>query len=174
MPKENQINKTDLSWNYPCQVNYLFELCWNYHNYSIQKWFNRTRFQTFRKRFCKLQETKWPTVIDKICRVRTEYKIFTISRPLLLNKLFVWINFSLPEIPHSEMIHLSRFQFLREYPKCKLQDDAIWLTVINEIFKFPSHLDHFFQIKYLFELSWGCPDYPIQTWYICARFQTSI
>ena len=31
--------------------------------------------------------------------------------------------------------------------------EAIWLTVVNEIFKFPPHLGPFCQISYLFELS---------------------
>ena len=35
--------------------------------------------------------------------------------------------------------------------------EAFWLTVINEIFKFPPHLDPFCQISYLFGLSSGTP-----------------
>ena len=35
--------------------------------------------------------------------------------------------------------------------------EALWLIVINEIFKFPPHLGPFCQISYLFELSSGTP-----------------
>ena len=35
--------------------------------------------------------------------------------------------------------------------------EAMWLTVINEIFKFPPHLGPFCQISYLFELFSGTP-----------------
>ena len=35
-----------------------------------------------------------------------------------------------------------------------------WVTVINEIFKFPSHLDPFGKGNYLYEFSSGYPNYP--------------
>ena len=54
----------------------------------------------------------------------------------------------------------------------KLQE-AIWLTVINEIFKFPPRLGPFSQINYLPQLFSGYPSYPIQKWYIWASFHTS-
>ena len=61
----------------------------------------------------------------------------------------------------------------RQGPKfCKLKE-AMWLTVINEIFKFPSHLGFFCEINYFFELSSGYPNYPTQKWSIWASFQTS-
>ena len=63
--------------------------------------------------------------------------------------------------------------WLGEGPKfCKLQE-AIWLTVINEIFKFPPHFEPSFQVIYLYELSSGYPKYPTQKGYIWASFQTS-
>ena len=50
----------------------------------------------------------------------------------------------------------------KQGPKfCKLQE-AIWLTVINEIFIFPPRLGPFCQINYLSELFSGYPSYPIQ------------
>ena len=44
---------------------------------------------------------------------------------------------------------------------CKLQE-AIWVTVINEIFKFPPHFEPFGYVNYLYELSLGYPNYPTQ------------
>ena len=44
---------------------------------------------------------------------------------------------------------------------CKLQE-ARWLTVINEIFKFPQHFDAFRYVTYLYELFPGYPNYPTQ------------
>ena len=41
---------------------------------------------------------------------------------------------------------------------CKLQE-ATWLPVINEIFKFPRDSDPFCQLNYLLELSSGYMDY---------------
>ena len=41
----------------------------------------------------------------------------------------------------------------------KLQED-IWLIVVNEIFKFPPHLDHLGQENYLYEPSSGYPNHP--------------
>ena len=43
----------------------------------------------------------------------------------------------------------------------KLQE-ATWLTVINEIFKFPPHFDPFGYVNYLYELSLDYPNYPTQ------------
>ena len=54
----------------------------------------------------------------------------------------------------------------------KLQE-AIWLIVINEIFKFPPHLGPFCQINYLCKLSLDYQSYPIQKWFIWASFQTT-
>ena len=50
---------------------------------------------------------------------------------------------------------------------------SIWLTVINEIFKFQPHFETFDQVNYLYEHSSGYQHYPIQIWYIWASFQNS-
>ena len=50
---------------------------------------------------------------------------------------------------------------LKERDFFKLQE-AIWVTVINKIFKFPSHLDPFCQIDYLCDLSSSYSFYSIQ------------
>ena len=55
---------------------------------------------------------------------------------------------------------------------CKLQE-AIWLTAINEIFKFPPHFDPFGYVNDLDELFPGYPNKPTQKWNIWASFQTS-
>ena len=43
-------------------------------------------------------------------------------------------------------------------PKFHKSKEVIWLTVINEIFKFPSYFDPFSQVNYLYEL---LSSYPI-------------
>ena len=60
-----------------------------------------------------------------------------------------------------------------DFAKFRKLQEAIWLTVINEIFKVPPRLGLFCQINYLFELFSSYPSYPIQKWYIWANFQTS-
>ena len=50
---------------------------------------------------------------------------------------------------------------------------TVWLTVINEIFKFPPRLDPFGQENYLYELLSRYPNDPIKKWYIWASFQTA-
>ena len=63
--------------------------------------------------------------------------------------------------------------WLTQDPKfCKVLE-AITLTFINEILKFPSRLGVLCQINYLFELFSGYPTYPIQKSFIWASFQTS-
>ena len=41
-------------------------------------------------------------------------------------------------------------------------EEAIWLTVCNEIFKLPPDLGPFCQRNYLFKFSSGYPNYPVQ------------
>ena len=60
-----------------------------------------------------------------------------------------------------------------DFAKFRKLQEAIWLTVINKIFKFPPHFDPFGYVNYLYELSLGYPNYPTQKWYIWASFQTS-
>ena len=59
----------------------------------------------------------------------------------------------------------------RQGPKFRKLQEAIWLNVINKIFKFPKRLDTFRQINYLYELFPGYPNYPTQKWNIWASFQ---
>ena len=60
--------------------------------------------------------------------------------------------------------------WLRQGPKFRKLEEAIWLNVINEIFKFSPHFDTFCQVTCLYELSSGYPKYPKMIW---ASFQTS-
>ena len=48
------------------------------------------------------------------------------------------------------------------FAKFRKLQEAIWLTVINEIFKFPPHFDPFDYVNYLYELSLGYPNYATQ------------
>ena len=51
---------------------------------------------------------------------------------------------------------------LRQGSKFRKLQEAIWLIVINEIFKFPPHFDTFCQVNYFYELSSGYLNYPAQ------------
>ena len=86
------------------------------------------------------------------------------SRPLFSGKLFAWTLLRLPELPIQKRYIWTSFQTSRKRFR-KLQK-AIWITVMNEIFKFPPHLDPFGQENYLYEFSSGHRNYPFQKWYI--------
>ena len=58
------------------QINYLFELFLSYLSYPIQKLYIWVSFQTSRKRFCKLQEAIWLTVINKIFKISPHFDLF--------------------------------------------------------------------------------------------------
>ena len=74
-----------------------------------------------------------------------------------MNKLrfFRWL------IVINEICQISR-KNLGQGPKFRKLQEAIWLTVINEIFKCPPHLDPFGYVNYLYELSSGYPHSPTQ------------
>ena len=140
------------------QINYLFELFLGYPSYPIQKWYIWASFQTSRKRLRKLQEAIWLNVINEIfkvlprfdlfCRVNCLYKLSSGYPKDPIQKWYTWASFQ-----------TSKTRF------CKLQE-AIWLTVIKEIFKVPPRFDIFCQINCLHKLSSGYPKDPIQKWYI--------
>ena len=148
-----------------CQINYLLELFSGYPSYPIQKWYIWASFQTSRKRFRKLQEAIWLTVINEIfkfpprlgpfCQINYLSEHFSGYSSYPIQKWCIWASFQ-----------TSRKRFR------KLQK-AIWLTEISEIFKFPPHFDPFCQLNCLYELSSGYPKYPTQKWYICNSFKTS-
>ena len=79
----------------------------------------------------------------------------------------------------NEICHISRKRWisrnrLKQGPKFLKLQEAICLTVVDEIFKFPRHLDLFSQVNYLCELLSGYPSHSIQKWYIWASFQTFV
>ena len=49
-----------------------------------------------------------------------------------------------------------------DFAKFRKFQEAIWLTVINEIFKFPPHFEPFGYVNYLHELALGYSSYPTQ------------
>ena len=51
---------------------------------------------------------------------------------------------------------------MRQGPKFHKSKEVIWLTVINEIFKFPPRLDTFGYVNYLHELSSNYQNDPAQ------------
>ena len=87
-----------------CQINYLFEHFSGYPSYPIQKWYIWASFQTSRKRFCKLQEAIWLSVINKIFKVPQR-----LDPSCPIQKWFIWASFQ-----------ISKKRF------CKLQE-ALWL-----------------------------------------------
>ena len=137
----------------------MFELFSVYPNYPIQKWYIWASFQTPRKRFCKLQEAPWSTVINEIFKIPLHFDLFLyeISSGYPNNPIqnwYIWASFQ---------ISRKRFRKLHE---------AVWLTVTNEIFKVPPHFDPSCKVDYLYELSPGYPKYPIQKWNIWTSPQT--
>ena len=129
---------------------------------NTPKWFIWASFQTSKTRFRKLQEAKWLTVINKIfkfplpldsfCQINYCFKLFSSYSSYQIQKWYIWASYQ-----------TSKKRF------CKLQE-AIWLTVINEIFKFPPHFDPFSQVTYFSKLSSGYPNYPTQKWFIWDSF----
>ena len=134
-----------------CQVNYLYELSSDYPKYPTQKWYIWASFQTSRKRFRKLQEAIWLTVINEIFKSPQHFDPFGYVNYLYelsldypnykIQKRYTWVG-----------LQASRKRIL------KLQE-AIRLTLANKIFKFQPHLELFFQMSCLFELSWVHPNY---------------
>ena len=148
-----------------CQINYLIELFPGYPSYLIQNWYNWASFQTSRKGFPKLQEAIWLTVINKTFKFPPHFNFF-----FQVNCLYE-LSKGYPKDSTQKWKIWAGFQTSRKR-FCKLQK-AIWLNVINKIFKFQPRLDLFCQINCFFELLSGYPSYPIQKWYIWASFQTS-
>ena len=143
----------------------MYKLSSGYPKDPTQKWYIWASFQTSRKKFRKLQEAIWLTVINEIfkfpprlgpfCQINYLFELFSGYPSYPIQKWYIWVSFQTSR---------KRFRKLQE---------AIWLTVINEIFKFPPRLGPFCQITYLFELFWSYSSYLIQKWYIWASFQTS-
>ena len=160
----NEIFKVPPHFDLFCQVNYLYKLSSGYPKDPIQKRYIWANFQTSRKRFRKLQEAIWLTVINEIfkfpprlgpfCQINYLSELFSGYPSYPIQKWYIWASFQ-----------TSRKKFN------KLQE-AIWPTVINEIFQLPSRLVPFCQINCLFEFSLDYPSYPIPK-YIWASFQTT-
>ena len=97
-------------------------------------------------------------------------RVFTLARalhnvPELLRRFaFWWL------IVINEIRQISR-NWPKQGPKFRKLQEAIWLTVINEIFKVPPHFDLFCQVNCFYKLSSGYPKDPTQKWYIWASFQ---
>ena len=119
------------------QKNYLCAISSGYPNYPIQKWYIWTSFQNSRKRFRKLQEAIWLTVINEI------FKFLPHLDPFGQKNYLCALSSGYPNYPIQKWYIWTSFQTSRKRFR-KLQE-AIWLTLINEIFKFPTHLDTFVQ-----------------------------
>ena len=122
-------------------VNCLYELALGYPNYPTQKWYIWASFHTSRKRFRKLQKT----VINEIFKFPPHFDPFGY-----VNYLYE-LSLGYPNYPTQKWYIWASFQTSRKRFR-KLQE-AIWLTVINEIFKLPPHFYHFGYVNYLYELA---------------------
>ena len=116
-------------------------------------------------KFRKLQEAIWLTVINEIFKVPPHFDLFC-----QVNCLYK-LSSGYPKDPTQKWYIWASFQTSRKRFR-KLQE-AIWLTVINEIFKFPPRLGSYCEINYFSELYFVYPSYPIQKLYIWTSFQTS-
>ena len=136
------------------QVNCLYELSSDSPKYPTQKWYIWASFQTSRKRFRKLQEAMWLTVINGLFKCPPNFNQFGYVN--YLDEL----SLGYPNYPTQKWyIWASFWTYRKRFYKVK---EAIWLTVINKIFKLPPNFDPFIQINYLCELSSGYPKYPTQ------------
>ena len=149
----NEIFKVPPHFDLFCQVNCLYKLSSGYPKYPTQKWYIWASFHPSRKGFRKLQEATWLTVINEIFKVPPHFDLFC-----QVNCLYK-LSSGYPKDPTQKWYIWASFQTSRKRFR-KLQE-AIWLTVINEIFKFPPHLGPFCQINYLFELFSCYLIYPI-------------
>ena len=120
-------------------------------NYSIKKWRIWASFETIRRIFCILKVAIWLTVINEILRFPLH-----LHPSYQINYLYVlssgYANYSIKRWYFRASFQTFRRRF------CKLQV-AIWLPVINEIFRFSQHLDPSCQIKYLYGLYSDYPNY---------------
>ena len=143
----------------------MYELSSGYPKDPTQKWYIWASFQTSRKRFRKLQEAIWLTVINEIfkfpprlgpfCQINYLSELFSGYPSYPIQKWYIWASFQTSK---------KRFRKLQE---------ALRLTVIDETFKFPPHFHPFCQVNYLYELFSGYPKDLTQKWYIWTSFQTS-
>ena len=93
----------------------------------------------------------------------TKFSFFITPWLCFFNSQHASFTFRLIVIKEIRQISRNR---LRQGPKFRKLQEAIWLTVINEIFKFPPHFDPFCQVNYSYELSLSYPNCATQKWYI--------
>ena len=111
-----------------------------YQKYPTQNWYIWASFQTSGKRFHKLQEAIWGTVINEIfefaplfvsfCQVNYFYELSLSYLSCPTQKWHIWASFQ---------TSTKRFGKLQE---------VIWVTVNNNIFEFPPHFDSFGFLNY--------------------------
>ena len=140
----------------------MYDFSSGYPKYPTQKWCTWASFQTSRKRFRKLQEAIWLTVINEIFKFPPHFDRFGYAN-YLYELPSGYQNYSTQKWQIWASFQTSRKRF------SKLQK-AIWLTVIKKIFKSPPHFDPFCQVNYLYEISSRYPNYPTQKRYILASF----
>ena len=107
----------------------------------------------------------WLTVINKIFKFPPHFD------PFCQVNYFHELSVSYPNYSTQKRHIWPSFQTSRKIFR-KLQE-AMWLTVINEIFKFLPHFYPFGYVNYLYELSPGYPKHSTQKWNIWDSFHTS-
>ena len=161
----NEIFKFPPHFDLFCQVNCLYKLSSGYPKDPIQNWYIWASFQDSRKRFRKLQEAILLTVMNEIFKFPPYFDLFW-----QVNCLYQ-LSSGYPKDPIQKWYIWTSFQTSRKRFR-KLQE-AIWLTVIYEIFKVLPHFDPFCQVNYSYEPSSGYAKDKTQKWHIWTSFQTS-
>ena len=105
-------------------------------------------------KFRKLQETIWISAINKMFKFPPHLDNFGY-----INYLYELL-WGYPNYPIQKWHIWASFQASRKEFR-KLQE-AIWVTAINEVFKFPPHFKLFGQVNYLYELSSGYQNHATQ------------
>ena len=112
----------------------MYEVSFGYPKNLIQKSYIWASFLISRKRFCKLQEAIWLTVVNKkfdlFCQVNCMYNFSSSYQKDPTKKWYIWTSFQ---------------TFRKKFDKLQ---ETIWSTVINKICKSPSRLGPFYQINW--------------------------
>ena len=130
----------------------MYELSSGYPNDLPQKWYIWASFQTSRKRFRKLQEAIWLTVINEIFKVPPHFDLFCQVN------CFYELSSGYPKDTTQKWYIWTSFQTSRK--KFNKLQEAIWPTVINEIFKSPTMFRTFLSNKLFVWTLFRLPELP--------------
>ena len=110
-----------------------------------------------------------------VCRLQKEISLIMGNHlATVINEIFKFppylgtfsqVNYLMKSLQATRIIQLKNDTFglvSRLLERFRKLQEAIWLTVINKIFKFPPYFDPFGYVNYLYELSPGYPNYATQ------------